>query len=47
MILKRARNVFWLATRDYRNEWQMSGFFVLALVMMESQGYNPFIYFIF
>ena len=30
-MLKRARNVFWLASRDFANEWQMSGFFVLAL----------------
>jgi putative ABC transport system permease protein len=30
-MLKRAKNIFWLASRDYYNEWQMSGFFVLAL----------------
>jgi putative ABC transport system permease protein len=30
-MLKRVRNLFWLASRDYHNEWQMSGFFVLAL----------------
>lgn len=30
-MLKRIKNVFWLASRDYHNEWQMSGFFVLAL----------------
>jgi len=30
-MLKRARNIFWLASRDFANEWQMSGFFVLAL----------------
>jgi hypothetical protein len=30
-MLKRVRNIFWLASRDFANEWQMSGFFVLAL----------------
>ena len=30
-MVKRVRNLFWLASRDYHNEWQMSGFFVLAL----------------
>ena len=30
-MLKRARNIFWLASRDFANEWQMSGFFILAL----------------
>jgi putative ABC transport system permease protein len=30
-MLKRAKNIFWLASRDYRNEWQMSGFYILAL----------------
>ena len=30
-MLKRARNVFWLACRDFHNEWQMSVFFILAL----------------
>ncbi len=30
-MLKRVANVFWLASRDYRNEWEMSGFFVLSL----------------
>ncbi|MEN8180434.1 MAG: FtsX-like permease family protein [Pseudomonadota bacterium] len=30
-MLKRVRNLFWLASRDYHNEWQMSGFFILAL----------------
>jgi putative ABC transport system permease protein len=30
-MLRRIRNLFWLASRDYLNEWQMSGFFVLAL----------------
>ncbi len=29
--LKRFRDVFWLASRDYANEWEMSGCFVLAL----------------
>jgi putative ABC transport system permease protein len=27
----RFKDTLWLAGRDYRNEWQMSGFFVLAL----------------
>jgi putative ABC transport system permease protein len=27
----RFRDTLWLAGRDYRNEWQMSGFFILAL----------------
>ena len=27
----RLKDTFWLAGRDYRNEWQMSGFFILAL----------------
>ncbi len=27
----RLGNISWLAARDYRDEWQMSGFFVLAL----------------
>ena len=27
----RFTDTFWLAGRDYRNEWQMSGFFILAL----------------
>lgn len=27
----RFKDTFWLAGRDYRNEWQMSGFFILAL----------------
>lgn len=27
----RLANISWLASRDYRDEWQMSGFFVLAL----------------
>ncbi len=27
----RLKDIVWLAGRDYRNEWQMSGFFVLAL----------------
>jgi putative ABC transport system permease protein len=27
----RFKDTFWLAGRDYRNEWQMSSFFVLAL----------------
>ncbi|MCU7919200.1 MAG: FtsX-like permease family protein [Candidatus Thiodiazotropha sp. (ex Epidulcina cf. delphinae)] len=27
----RFKDVLWLAGRDYRNEWQMSGFFILAL----------------
>jgi putative ABC transport system permease protein len=27
----RLKNIVWLAGRDYRNEWQMSGFFILAL----------------
>jgi putative ABC transport system permease protein len=27
----RLRDIIWLAGKDYRNEWQMSGFFVLAL----------------
>jgi putative ABC transport system permease protein len=31
MMFKRVKNVFWLASRDYRNEWQMSGFYLLAL----------------
>ncbi len=30
-MLKRVRNILWLASRDFANEWQMSGFFVLAL----------------
>ncbi|EGV52683.1 ABC transporter permease [Candidatus Endoriftia persephone] len=30
-MLKRFKNILWLASRDYRNEWQMSSFFVLAL----------------
>ena len=29
--MKRVRNIFWLASRDFANEWQMSSFFVLAL----------------
>jgi len=29
--MRRLLNILWLASRDYRNEWQMSGFFVLAL----------------
>ena len=27
----RLKDTLWLAGRDYRNEWQMSGFFILAL----------------
>ncbi len=27
----RFKDTLWLASRDYRNEWQMSGFFILAL----------------
>jgi putative ABC transport system permease protein len=27
----RLKDTLWLASRDYRNEWQMSGFFILAL----------------
>ncbi|MET0088693.1 MAG: FtsX-like permease family protein [Candidatus Thiodiazotropha sp.] len=27
----RLKDIIWLAGRDYRNEWQMSGFFILAL----------------
>jgi putative ABC transport system permease protein len=27
----RFTDTLWLAGRDYRNEWQMSGFFILAL----------------
>ena len=27
----RLKDIVWLAGRDYRNEWQMSGFFILAL----------------
>jgi putative ABC transport system permease protein len=27
----RIRDIIWLASRDYRNEWQMSGFFIIAL----------------
>jgi len=27
----RFKDTLWLAARDYRNEWQMSGFFILAL----------------
>ncbi len=27
----RLGNISWLAARDYRDEWQMSGFFILAL----------------
>ena len=30
-MLKRANNIFWLASRDYLNEWRVSGFYVLAL----------------
>lgn len=30
-MLNRLRNLIWLATRDYGNEWQMSAFFVLSL----------------
>ncbi|RLJ18568.1 peptide ABC transporter permease [bacterium endosymbiont of Escarpia laminata] len=30
-MLRRFKNVFWLANRDYKNEWQMSSFFVIAL----------------
>ena len=29
--MRRLRNLLWLSWRDYRNEWQMSGCFVLAL----------------
>jgi putative ABC transport system permease protein len=27
----RLKDIIWLAGKDYRNEWQMSGFFILAL----------------
>ncbi len=27
----RVKDIIWLAGKDYRNEWQMSGFFILAL----------------
>jgi putative ABC transport system permease protein len=27
----RFKDIVWLASRDYRNEWQMSGFFIIAL----------------
>jgi putative ABC transport system permease protein len=27
----RFKDIIWLASRDYRNEWQMSGFFIIAL----------------
>ncbi|ODC01837.1 peptide ABC transporter permease [Candidatus Thiodiazotropha endoloripes] len=27
----RLKDIIWLASKDYRNEWQMSGFFILAL----------------
>ena len=27
----RFKDIIWLASRDYRNEWQMSTFFIIAL----------------
>jgi putative ABC transport system permease protein len=30
-MARRFKDTLWLAGRDYRNEWQMSGFFILAL----------------
>jgi putative ABC transport system permease protein len=31
MMKHRLKDIVWLAGKDYRNEWQMSGFFILAL----------------